>query len=110
MLCVRHLCRAYINVDPGNSISYGRFISLPEREIAHEPAILHRSLHPEPCGQGARTALPNSWLILTADRAPTYQPELHYMRGPGPKVAGKTRARSWHRWACAYVLAPQTRR
>ncbi len=49
--------------------------------------------------RAARTALANSWLILTADRAPTYQPELHYMRGPGPKVAGKTRARSWHRLA-----------
>jgi hypothetical protein len=33
----------------------------------------------------ARAALAGTWRILTGDPRTTYQPELHYMRGPGPK-------------------------
>jgi hypothetical protein len=38
----------------------------------------------------AWSAMANAWRTLMA--APAYQPELHYMRGPGPKW----RQRHWH--------------
>jgi len=45
-----------------------------------------------------RNALNDLWRVLTADMFKTYQPEKHYMRGPGPK---------WHeRHARGEVLDP----
>jgi hypothetical protein len=33
------------------------------------------------------TELANYWRTVLADQGSPYRPELHYMRGPGPKVA-----------------------
>jgi hypothetical protein len=37
----------------------------------------------------ARTAVVNVWRAAMADQANRYQPEAHYMRGPGPKWRAK---------------------
>ena len=37
----------------------------------------------------ARTAVVNAWQTAIAGRADKYQPEAHYMRGPGPKWRAK---------------------
>jgi len=31
------------------------------------------------------TAITTAWQTMLADQVKSYQPELHYMRGPGPK-------------------------
>jgi hypothetical protein len=35
------------------------------------------------------SAVTNAWRALLAERARTYRPEAHYMRGPGPKWRAK---------------------
>jgi hypothetical protein len=37
----------------------------------------------------ARAAVTNAWQIATVEPADKYQPEAHYMRGPGPKWRAK---------------------
>jgi hypothetical protein len=37
----------------------------------------------------ARAAVTNAWRTATAEQADKYQPEAHYMRGPGPKWRAK---------------------
>ena len=37
----------------------------------------------------ASAALANAWHATVADRADSYRPEAHYMRGPGPKWRAK---------------------